>query len=242
MYIIDYSPKVLDKVDDTLLAVIEQKLMNKQNITDMEIKYLLTYLSYTSRKMVGRTISDPCINKCDTVQSMIASYLNRLGVNTHPCATQNVITSGITGHSFLTADFISDGKERTYLIDPTYQQFLLKENCNDSKFFHHQGITLLKPDPGYYVKPEDYQLLEGLVNNGFSLLTSEIAKMYGDSFYNTKQGTLEIDKSFKTIPGDIYINSFSKGKEKLSKDDSALKEEELFIELKSEEKDKSKSL
>ena len=190
--------------------------------------------------MVGRTLSDPCINKCDTVQSMIVSYLNRLGVTTHPCATQNVITNGITGHSFLTAEFNSDKK--TYLIDPTYQQFLLKENCNESKFFHHQGITLLKPDPGYYVKEEDYPLLTSFVNNGFGELTPELAKMYGDSFYNTKQGTLEIDKSFKTISGNIYINSFNKGKENLSKDDETLKVEELFIELKSIEKDRNKSL
>lgn len=242
MYIIDYDPKMMDRIDDTLLSVIEEKIINKQNISNLEIEYLLTYLSYISRKMVGRSLNDACINKCDTVQSMIVSYLTRLGVTTHPCATQNVITNGIVGHSFLTAEFTCDNKNKTYLIDPTYQQFLLKENCNDSKFFHHQGITLLKPDPGYYIKPEDYELLTNFVNNGFSELTDEIAKMYGDSFYNTKQGTLERDKSFKTISGNIYINSFNKGNEKLSKNDETLKEEELFIELKSSEKDKSKSL
>ena len=80
MYIIDYNPKMMDRIDDTLLSVIEEKIINKQNISNLEIEYLLTYLSYISRKMVGRSLNDACINKCDTVQSMIVSYLTRLGV------------------------------------------------------------------------------------------------------------------------------------------------------------------
>lgn len=237
MYIIDYSPKKIG-VDNNLLSQIEEKVINKQEVTDLEIQYLLTYLTYTSRKRVGKTISDPCLNKCDTVQSMITSYLNRLGVTTHLCTTQNVITNGIVGHSFLTADF--NGK--SYLIDPTYQQFLLSQNCNESKFFHHQGVTILKPDPGYYIKEENKPLLEGFVNNGFGLLTEELAQMYGDSFYNTKQGTLAIDKSFKTIPGANYISAFQSGNEKQSKDDNRLKEKELFIELAYNDGIRNKSL
>ena len=242
MFIIDYNPKTFKGMSDSLVSIIEEKIQNKENLTKMEIEYLLTYLSFVSRKLIGKNMSDPCINKCDRAQSMISSYLNRLGVVNHPCATHKVITNGITGHSFLTAEFMIDGENTTYLVDPTYQQFLLKENCNDSKFFEHQGITLLKPDPGYYIKEENYPLLETFVNSGFIELTDEIAKMYGDSFYNTKQGTLSIDKSFKTLPGSVYINAFKKGNEILSKTDEDLKEEEIFIELQNKENIKDKSL
>ena len=237
MYVINYSPFVIYNEDENFLAVIERKLLNSEPLNEHEVKFFLTDLCYQTRKLLTRNIKDACTNKCDTAQSMISSYLTRLQVPNHPCATQNVIVSGITGHSFLTATINVGGTNTNYLIDPTYQQFLLQDKCTEKNYFSHQGIDLLKPDPGYYIKEEDKSTIEEFTNRGYAVLTDELAQIYGDSFYNTKQGTLSKDRAFKTMPGSVYINAFLKGHEKLSKSDEQLKEEEIYLEEKVKEED-----
>ena len=47
-------------------------------------------------------------------------------------------------------------------------------------------------------------------------MNEELAKIYGNSFYNTR--TMRRDKKIDSLSGDYYINSFIKnGNEKLSK-------------------------
>lgn len=237
MYIINYKPKDMKKIDYNFLSQIEQKIFSKEYITSDELDYFLLSLVYRVRIGVGGNLLSPCVNTCDIAQSMISSYLNRLGVLNHPCMTQNVIVRDIVGHNFVTAHFYVKGEEQLFLIDPTYQQFLLKEDCSKDKIFYYDGQMLIKPSPGFYIKEENYPLIETFINQGYYRLNDEFIEIYGNSFYNTKLGRLVNPFEFKTIPGKIYQKTFIKGNEKLSLDDDKLKNVGLFIPLSIDIKD-----
>lgn len=231
MYIIDYNPKDIKRIDFNILGQIEYKLLNKESLTEDELNYFLTVLTYRVRLALAGTLYSPCVNTCDKAQSVICDYLNMLGVNNHSCMTINVIVSDIVGHSFVTAHFIVNGVERIYLIDPTYQQFLLKSECSKDKILYQEKQFLIKPAPGYYIKEEDYPIVAEFISNGYAELTKEFATIYGDSFYNTQLGRVPTLFEHKSMPGNIYIKTFIKGNENLSLDSEKLKKEGLKLHL-----------
>lgn len=231
MYIIDYSPKDIKSIDFNVLGQIEYKILNNEDLSEDEVNYFLTVLVYRVRLGIGEVLNSPCINMCDTAQSIICNYLTKLNIINHPCMTQNAIVSDIVGHSFVTANFNVNGKVKIYLIDPTYQQFLLNEECSKDKFFYHNGQILIKPAPGYYLKEEDYSIVKNFISNGFCELTKEFAEIYGNSFYNTKLGRVPNPYEYKSMPGNIYIKTFTTGNEKLSMSSLDLKESSLEIHL-----------
>ena len=142
-----------------------------------------------------------------------------------PCATHNVITNGVDGHSFTVVSLNVEGEERNFLLDPTYIQFFQKEKCQKSAYFVSPMMpnrSLLTPDAGYFIKEEDKDATEFLLKYGYIELTPEYARTYGDSFLNTKAGADPNNLTFQSIPGKIYINSFLTGKEKLSKSEAEL--------------------
>lgn len=231
MYIIEYNPKDIKPIDFNVLGQKEYKILNNEDLSEDEVNYFLTALAYRVRLGIGETLYSPCINMCDISQAIICNYLNKLGVANHPCMTQNTIVSNITGHSFVTAQIKVNGKDKVYLIDPTYQQFLLKSECGKDKIFYHDGQVLIKPSPGYYLKEEEYPIIENFISRGFSELTEEFAAIYGNSFYNTKLGRVPNPHEYKSMPGSIYIKTFTKGNEKLSMSNLELKEASLEIHL-----------
>lgn len=229
-YIINFKPVVINKVNGEIISEIEYKIINNISITKEEIKYLLDYIIYLTRYKINSKL-DNYENKCDLAQSILYYYFQQLNCNIYPCMTQNVITNNIVGHSFLVISFLVDDKIENYLIDPTYIQFFTKEKCNDNKYFinpNHPYNILITPDPGYFIKEEKFYLIQNLIDQGYTILTDDIARIYGDSFYNTKVGGE--DKNLKSIPGNIYINSFLKGKENISKTITELEQSNLLIE------------
>lgn len=228
-YIIDFKPIVINDIDEEKISEIEYKITNNIFISKEEVKYLLDYVIYLTRYKINSNL-DNYENKCDLAQSMLYYYFKELNCNIYPCMTQNVITNNIIGHSFLIINLLVNNQKVNYLVDPTYIQFFTKEKCSDNKYFinHNPPYNILiTPDPGYFIKKEDIQLIKDLINKGYETLTEDIARIYGDSFYNTKTG--ESDKNFKSISGNIYINAFLKGKENISKTIIELEENNLII-------------
>lgn len=223
-YIIETKSKV-SSIDYEIIAEIEQKVKDGITLSDEEIKILFDNLCYKVRCKFTNDIDNFSFQyKCDTAQAMIYYYLKSLGIKSYPCMTQNVITSSITGHSFITVQY----NDKYYLIDPTYRQFLMNSECNIDKFIiHDSGMILKTPDPGYYIKPSCYTILSNFDYSGYHELDEEFARMYGDSFYNTKTGEYSLD--YKSMSGNVYINSFSKGHEKLSKTYEELESMDLLI-------------
>jgi hypothetical protein len=118
----------------------------------------------------------------------------------------------------------------TYLLDPTFRQFCLKENCNKSVYSDEQRLQrgYVAPHPAYFltkeylkeqgeseekIKTSNY-IAQVLINRGFMELTEENAKIYGDAF--ARAG---IREQFKDIPlkmtGRDYIYEFENDTEKI---------------------------
>ncbi len=218
--------KEIIDIDDDYLIKIEDEIKKGVSLNTEEVNYFLQCLMYLVRMKI---FSNDCYFefKCDLAQSIICHYLNDLNVTNYPNMTINAIGTYITGHSFVVATFLVDGRMVNYLLDPTYIQFFRKENISDDKYIVFNGVVIRTPDPGYFIKNEDKAIIDELNYNGFGVLTNDLARAYGNSFYNTK--TMVHDKMFQEIGGDIYINAFLKGRENLSKSRDELMSSGMYI-------------
>ena len=223
-FIMKSTPKTVD-IDSKVIKEIEKKVESNTPLSIEEVNLFLDNICYLTRCKFTSDFENYSFEfKCDTAQAIITHYLNDLGVETHPCMTQNVITNDIVGHSFLVARLNVMGMLIPYLIDPTYRQFFTSEKNN---YLTNNGMILRTPDPGYFIKDEDKEEVERLLIDGYHILDENMARIYGDSFYNTKTGYTT--KEFKSINGNIYINSFTKGHEPLSKTKEEIENEDLRI-------------
>ena len=229
-YIIDCTPKIINEIDENRISRIENDIINNIEIPNNDIEYLLECLCYMVRCMFTNDLENYSFEyKCDTAQSIIYYYLESLNIGVYACQTQNAITRGVVGHSFITC-IIND---IPYLIDPTYKQFFLNDNCTKNNYIKIDNKIIKTPDPGYFIKEEDKYLISKLLKNGYSVLSKDIARIYGDSFYNTKP--LE-SPNFKSIKGSVYINAFLRNTSKLSKTKEELSSLGMLIECQNHNK------
>lgn len=226
-YIMESTPKTVN-IDPQIIEILEQKVLSKEPLTEEEINIFLDYICYETRCKFTNDINNFSFQfKCDKAQAIITHYLNSLKVEVHPCMTQNVITEDIEGHSFLIAIFNVNGINTPYLVDPTYRQFFIDDKKD---YILYNSKILRTPSPGYFIKEEDKTEIQKLLINGYHLLDENIARIYGDSFYNTKTGYRR--REFQSISGNIYINSFIKGHEPLSTSPEELENEDLSLKRK----------
>ena len=226
-YIMESTPKTVN-IDPQIIEILEQKVLSKEPLTEEEINIFLDYICYETRCKFTNDINNFSFQfKCDKAQAIITHYLNSLKVEVHHCMTQNVITEDIEGHSFLIAIFNVNGINTPYLVDPTYRQFFIDDKKD---YILYNSKILRTPSPGYFIKEEDKTEIQKLLINGYHLLDENIARIYGDSFYNTKTGYRR--REFQSISGNIYINSFIKGHEPLSTSPEELENEGLSLKRK----------
>ena len=221
-FVIESTPNKID-IDYDLISQIENKLEDNIPLSQDEAKYFLDYIVFITRTKFTNDLDNYSFEwKCDTAISIIGNYLNSLNVNYNVCDTQKVITNNIKGHTFMIVNLNTENGTLSYLIDPTYRQFFTKDTCNESNYTLINGIYVTTPNPGYFIKEEDKEETKKLLINGYAILTNDIARIYGDSFYNTKVG--EDNTAYKIIQGSIYINSFLKGNSHLSKTNDELQD------------------
>ena len=232
-YIVNFNPFNLKKIDNEYMANIENKILEKKSISNEEANYFLSVIIYLTRTIINPDL-DNYDFKCDLAVSILYHYLNKLGCSMSLASTQKSISNNVVGHSFLVLKLLVDNEEKNILIDPTYIQFFRKEKCQVENFFYHptyDNYLLLAPSPGYFIKNEDKELIKPLLNYGYSLLTVDIARIYGDSFYNTKTGIILNKGTFDSIDGDVYINSFFKSTDRASKSEEELERLNMNIPL-----------
>lgn len=203
-YIIDFEPKFLNKNKS---KGIEQSI---------EEAIYLTFLQLNSDNLINLDIkNNPLNNKCDLVRNYLGEILKEMDLDADIVylETQDILGSDVIGHSILTVILDND----IHLIDPTYSQFFLKENCNQSKYLinSERKLVLLAPDPGYYYlnNKENIFVAEHLLEKGYIKLNDNIAKTYFDSFYKTRRGNggyMELSEDTIEISGNIYIKSIHK--------------------------------
>lgn len=231
-YIIDFEYFVPNEIDTELLLNIENKIRNHCDLTEEETKLFLDSLSYLIRYKINPNLTDYTF-KCDLAQSILYYYLKDLGCNVILNSTQSAITNNIEGHNFLILELNVDGKETLFLLDPTYSQFFKKEECIKENYLIINGMIIITPKPGFFIKKQDYEYAKYLLQYGNIILSEEVAMMYGDSFYNTKVGGYYSKNNTNTInsmPGSVYINAFTKNNCKVSKTREELKNMGVIVE------------
>ncbi len=221
----------LDNLDFSRIKAIEEKIIGKSPISNEEANYFLGYLVALTRKMIVGNFGANFENRCDLAQSIISSLLQQLGIEHHNVATQKAISDNVEGHSFTVVALILEGGLANFLVDPTYQQFFIKNDSDGgNKPVIIKGMICVSQSLESFIQPESVQLIENFIYWGFQRLNSDFAKIYGDSFLYTKTN-IPVDYSFPNIPGEVYINSFLKGNEKLSYDSEKLKNMEFYPDL-----------
>ncbi len=207
-YIIDFEPKFLSE--------------NKNNGIEelIEKAIYLSFLQLNYDNLISLDIKNtPLTNKCDLVRNKLGKILKKtdLAADIVYLETQDILGNDVVGHSILVVIL----EDNIYLVDPTYSQFFLKENCHLSKYLinSERKLVLLAPDPGYYYlnNKEDIFVAERLLEKGYIKLNDHIAKTYFDSFYKTRRGNggyMELTNTSGKINGNIYIKSILKANEK----------------------------
>jgi hypothetical protein len=176
-------------------------------------------------------LNNPLVNKCDLTQAIVGQSLEKMGADVKMLDTQKAINSDVIGHSFLVVGLPiksqSGIEEKFYLVDPTYRQFFLSENCSASKYLIKDNMILIALDPEYYYlhHHDKMWIASKIIEEGYIELDNESAKTYGDSFYVTHRGySTNIDqKKESLVSGNIYAKSFLK-----TNTDYSLTNEELI--------------
>ena len=169
-----------------------------QFIANIIKKIYLNYQDITGNDINRETFT----NKCDLLTAVAYYNFVNYGFNCYPLETHKVISNDVLGHSLLMIEY-NDFK---YLVDLTYKQFFLKENCQDKNYFIKNGYVLLAPHPGYYYlkHPEYLPVAQKILEDGFIEATEENLKIYLDSFYKTKRGKID---NMTSISGKVYLNA-----------------------------------
>ena len=221
--------------DRKSISDIEELCLNKMPLTEQDIEELLGYLCFKVREKIanheGKNLQNYLFPyKCDLAQSMIYYYLRDLGVSINPVNTNEVL-SNTCGHSFVLATFSTTSGDKHMLIDPTYIQFFSKEGCDSSKFVILQNRICIAPDPGYFItRSHKEKIVMPLLEKGYIEFSEDVAKAYGDSFFQTKTGISPEEVDNYTATGVNYQRWFYSYQSNLSKDKEELKENKLLIE------------
>lgn len=222
-YIIDAKPEIKN-IDMDVFLLIKNKIEKNVLLTSKEREIFLDYYISNSRDILSKYLNidimlDPLTNRCDLAQHIIGKMLTRnKNVVVFPKETQNIFYPTCKGHSFLVC-LIQD---IPYLIDLTYRQFFLKENCNESNYLILNNKIIKTPDPGFFiVKDSDAsKVASKIISNGYVELNPSVAKIYGDAFYYTKTG----DKETFNISAQIYFKNLVKENYDYAIDDSRFEE------------------
>jgi len=224
--IIDVKEKDFSNFDKNYISLIENKILFDEFLSFEETKYFLDYLIFEIKKRINNNnIYDSKI-----VQAIISHYLNDLKCPNFPNQTNEVITNNIIGHSFISLILKVENQLKAFLIDPLYINFFTKERCNSDFYYIYKNLILRTPDPGFFIKKDDLNIVKPFLANGYGELNENFARIYGDSFLNTKNTVLISEGENKTINGKYYINSFLKtSKFPLIKTKEELENDNLLI-------------
>lgn len=223
-YILNTKP-IIKEVDKLRFFAIKNKIKENANLSNEEIELFLDFYVASVRETLQKGLNidienDPLINRCDLAQKLIGTSLEKAGVTVYPQETQETINKTVVGHSFLVA-FFNDMKD-AYLVDLTYRQLFIKENCDIDRLMVADDMIVRTPDPGFFVSQSE-ELIEtasNILEKGYIKLDERAAKHYGDSFYFTKTGR----DPYSNISGSAYLNAFLTYNKRYSLSDERFKE------------------
>lgn len=245
--------------------------ITKNGITESEAEKLLDWVVYNARKYaVSNTLEKittaSMIGQCALTQNINQKVLTKLGLEANPfntadCIRENPKTEEDTKkqneywkhdvrHSIvLTKIPIMQEDNNTqiceFIIDPTFRQFCLKENCNEEKFVPERWTiyNAVAPHPGFFMQKENLlklgqsyeyaseaeKLCKDIIYNGYFPLNEQTGKLYGDAFLRAST-RLELQSEPIEMRARDYINNF----ENVSMNTYRSTGEELYTKLPSE--------
>ena len=213
---------------------IQNKIIDKNELTEDELNYFLNYVLNEVRSKLSlfknRNLdTNDFLFMCDTAQSMLIRYFNNLNIKCKGVETQKAIDENVLGHSFVIASFNLINGEKKYIIDPTYIQFFDKEKCSADNFKLVDDIMVKTPYPGYFVT--NNEIILNFLKDGYMEMNEENSKIYGDSFYKTKTGLVHFLNSNLEMSGKIYIKGFEKSDFKLTYTEEELESLNLSLKI-----------
>lgn len=228
----------------------------QEGITYDEAFKFLDWITYNARSFATSNIpesamSAPLTGECAPTQRVNTIILQKMGLDVRPfnmgeCVgttpmTQEDVTKMENGWSstnvrhsvaLVRIPIEEQGTTilHTYLLDPTFRQFCLKENCNESIYYDKEKNNkgYVAPHPAYFLTEEYLRskgesidkiqnskyVAEVLISRGYMELTEETAKIYGDAF--AKAGIREQFKDTKlNMTGRDYIKEFANNRMEL---------------------------
>lgn len=156
--------------------------ISKEGLSYEEAFTLLDWVTYNTRSAVTDKIPESVMSctmqaLCAPSQYMNSIILRKMGLEVKTFNMENCIgnlpktseeikkiekgqRSNNVGHSVAMVNIPIEGEagveEHKYLLDPTFRQFCLKENCNEENYRDEKRIASgkLAPDPGYFLSEE----------------------------------------------------------------------------------------
>ena len=226
-------------------------------ITPVEAELFLDWITFNARCFATRKTPESALTasmkgQCAATQRLNYRLLNKMGLDVLNLNVSDCIGKKLSfKHSVsLVCIPITENNGNTYLqeilLDPTFRQFCLKDNCDYSKF------SDVAPHPGYFMQVENLvkfgvpkevakkteMLGKYLITKGYFYLNEENAKLYFDTFVRASQ-KLEQQDRFINISGAEYIMKFKNSPMKMLK---ANIDKSQYMRLPSEIKEKRLNL
>lgn len=200
-FIIEAVPKT-HQLTDIELIKSQTKLEDVQKVNEeankmvagislQDAEVLLKYIVNNTRTSLKRESYYPSVEEddfcgeCGYAQAISSYQFQKLGIDNIAANVSDTCYSKLR-HAHLIAKIPIENEGKVdiaeYLIDTTYRQFFIVQECSYERFLNPDNYV--GPDPGYFVckNEEGKEFAKKLIEDGYIRLTKENAKIYGDGF------------------------------------------------------------
>lgn len=175
----------------------ELLLKMRHGLSEKQTIYLLKWIVSRIKHFLDKkdnviTPTYKCL--CGYAADLAVSLLSYLKINCHEYNIRKMINYPINIHAITLVKFPGiDNHDVEYIIDPTFRQFLIKEECTPPhyKFFDNNSCMTVGGYPGYYLSltKDGTEFGTKLLNDGFFKSTEDNWKLYGDAFMQYRNYT-----------------------------------------------------
>ncbi len=235
--IFDIDINIMENADLDIIKDIEIKCKNNESLTDDEVLYFLSYISYKVRYLLAKSKNEVIESynfsgDCTNAQAILKYYFDDLSLKAIPVQT-NRIFFNVLQHSFIIVYLLQNGDLTPYIVDPTYNQFFDISKCLASRYVFKDDFVIQTPDPGYFILKSDeesQEIIKKFLKFGFMKLDNDNACVYGDSFYFTQIGLPKKTYNVLSSLKGLYVKFFLQSNFEVSKDRHFLKKNNLLLE------------
>ena len=221
-FILESVPKN-DDLDLVKIAEIEQRLLT--GVTQEEAELFLDFMVYNARMALNCLSTTNILdcsfqNQCAPMANLNRVLLEKMNLPHHQFNVGHVVTKEKASmhEVIMIALPILENNGiviKNFLLDPSFIQFFIKENCDISTYYGEKKGNIRKAAPaaGYFFNLSAYgkQLAKSLIKNGYMEMTLENIKYYFDAFQLStmeKEAYVSQDLLGKCYQTDISANRY----------------------------------